>query len=82
MDGSLSPSMVLLKISLRTASRSTIQCNYSFLSHFLAMLIVFYSWPSDAPSQYIDFFKNLAGAIRNNEELGAKWTQVIEIKLC
>ncbi|KAJ8588170.1 hypothetical protein M405DRAFT_934283, partial [Rhizopogon salebrosus TDB-379] len=33
----------------------------------------------DAPAQYIDLFKNLAGAIRNNEELDAKWTQVIEM---
>lgn len=39
-------------------------------------------WPSDAPGQYIGLFKNLAGAIRNNEELEVKWaetTQVIEM---
>jgi hypothetical protein len=40
--------------SLKTASRSTTQCNCSFLSHLLAVLIIFYSWPSDAPGQYID----------------------------
>lgn len=46
------------------------------------MLMIFYSWPSDAPGQYINLFKNLAGAIRNNEELEVKWietTQVIEM---
>ncbi|KAG2158820.1 uncharacterized protein EDB93DRAFT_423937 [Suillus bovinus] len=40
------------------------------------------TWPSDAPGQYIGLFKNLAGAIRNNEELKVKWaetTQVIEM---
>ncbi|KAF8843197.1 NAD(P)-binding protein [Paxillus ammoniavirescens] len=39
-------------------------------------------WPSTAPGQYIELFKNLAGAIRNNEEMGVKWaetTQVIEM---
>ncbi|KIJ70244.1 hypothetical protein HYDPIDRAFT_104931 [Hydnomerulius pinastri MD-312] len=39
-------------------------------------------WPSEAPGQYIGLFKNLAGAIRNNEELEVKWaetTQVIEM---
>jgi hypothetical protein len=44
--------------------------------------MIFYSWPSDAPGQYIGLFKNLAGAIRNNEELEVKWaetTQVIEM---
>lgn len=40
------------------------------------------TWPSDAPGQYIGLFKNLAGAIRNSEELEVKWaetTQVIEM---
>ncbi|KAF9247153.1 hypothetical protein BU15DRAFT_84700 [Melanogaster broomeanus] len=40
------------------------------------------TWPSDAPGQYIGLFKNLAGAIRNNEETEVKWsetTQVIEM---
>ncbi|KIJ05798.1 hypothetical protein PAXINDRAFT_103631 [Paxillus involutus ATCC 200175] len=39
-------------------------------------------WPSRAPGQYIELFRNLAGAIRNNEEMGVKWaetTQVIEM---
>jgi predicted dehydrogenase len=39
-------------------------------------------WPSDAPGQYVGLFRNLAGAIRNNEELEVKWaeaTQVIEM---
>ncbi|KAG8218796.1 hypothetical protein J3R82DRAFT_4471 [Butyriboletus roseoflavus] len=40
------------------------------------------SWPSEAPGQYIGLFRNLAGAIRDNEELEVKWaetTQVIEM---
>lgn len=40
------------------------------------------SWPSEAPGQYVGLFRNLAGAIRNNEELDVKWaeaTQVIEM---
>ncbi|KAG6378870.1 hypothetical protein JVT61DRAFT_13150 [Boletus reticuloceps] len=39
-------------------------------------------WLSDAPGQYVELFRNLAGAIRNNEELEVKWaetTQVIEM---
>lgn len=51
---------------------------------FLAVLtwMNYYSWPSDAPGQYIGLFKNLAGAIRYNEELEVQWaetTQVIEM---
>ncbi|KAH7929495.1 NAD(P)-binding protein [Leucogyrophana mollusca] len=39
-------------------------------------------WPSEAPGEYAGLFKNLAGAIRNGEELAVKWeeaTQVIEM---
>ncbi|EIW82438.1 NAD(P)-binding protein [Coniophora puteana RWD-64-598 SS2] len=39
-------------------------------------------WPSEAPGEYVSLFKNLAGAIRNSEELAIKWeeaTQVIEM---
>ncbi|KAF9222078.1 NAD(P)-binding protein, partial [Gyrodon lividus] len=39
-------------------------------------------WPSGDPGQYIGLFKNLAGAVRNDEEMEVKWaqtTQVIEM---
>ncbi|KAG0696983.1 hypothetical protein DFH29DRAFT_1024071, partial [Suillus ampliporus] len=39
------------------------ECDRSFLAYFLVVLMIFYSWPSDAPGQYIGLFKNLAGAI-------------------
>ena len=37
------------------------------------------SWPSEAPGQYVELFKNLAGAIRDNEELEVKWAETIQV---
>ena len=73
--------MVLLKTSLRTASLSTRQC-IDFFHTLTGAADDFHSWPSDIPGQYINLFKNLAGVIRNKEEVEVKWaetTQVIEM---
>ncbi|KAH7887883.1 hypothetical protein F5I97DRAFT_2012843 [Phlebopus sp. FC_14] len=36
-------------------------------------------WPSEIAGQYIGLFKNLAGAIRDDEELEVKWTETTQV---
>jgi predicted dehydrogenase len=46
------------------------------------VIIIPCRWPSNDAGAYIGLFRNLAGAIRNGEELAVKWaeaTTVIEL---
>lgn len=36
-------------------------------------------WESKAPGGYVNLFRNLAGAIRNGDELAVKWAQAAEV---
>lgn len=36
-------------------------------------------WPSNDAGAYIELFRNLAGAIRNGEELAVKWTEATRV---
>lgn len=74
--------MVLLKTSGQTTRPSLNPCKSSFYYRSVRKTDLHASWPSEAPGQYIGLFRNLARAIRNNEEPEVKWaetTQVIEM---
>ena len=42
-------------------------------------LLFWYRWPSTQPGSYHELFRNLAGAIRNGEELKVKWKEAITV---
>ena len=51
----------------------------SFIEGDVEPILEFIRWPSLNAGCYTELFKNLAGAIRNGEELKVKWEEVLTV---